>query len=323
MGISLTDETYEQYVRWLQAQGKKPLYAGYRNDKADIIALLNQGAQKGNLVLVLGAGASVPSGLPSWDQVTKELISVILPDAKSRDLAARLRHLTIPDYRLTRIVESLDPAFRLTVRDALYGKRLRRNKTLEAVTAFVQRCQRKRKRLRIITYNFDDLLERHLDKAGLKKRYLVIDSKDSYYRFRTANPSLAIFHPHGFIPFNGDLERLLGTMLVFSERQYHRSYFDRSHWTSVVQRELFSSCSCLFVGCSFNDQDQRRLLDQTSSAASPCLAAIMRRSNRFKRHRANELTDFIIQHDLSLLNVRAIWVKAWGSIPTILDQLLS
>jgi hypothetical protein len=313
---------YEEFVRRVQRTEHGAIQKKYPDDGSELIAGLNRAARDNELVLVLGAGVSIPSGLPDWDEVTEKLIDAVLQQKGERGLARRIARIDLPPYRRTRIIESLNPGFRLTIRDVLYGRRERPNPTLDAIARLVNRAVQARKHLSIITYNFDDLLERTLDSHGLTGRYRIIDSAASFDQNLKSPARIAIFHPHGFVPKDGDLEQLLGAMLVFSERQYHRSYFATEHWTGQLQRNCFASSACLFLGCSFNDQDQRRLLDQTEDDGKRRLVAIMRRSDKFKSAKTNGLTDYVIQHDLSLLNVKPLWITKWSELPVTLNQLL-
>ena len=111
----------------------------------------------------------------------------------------------------------------------------------------------------VVTYNFDDLLERQLTSNAILYRCIYTDN-ESY------DPDeLPVYHLHGFLPEDRKLyDGLDNCTLVFSEEGYHQIYSDSYHWSNLVQLNSFRESNCLMVGLSMTDPNLRRLLDISS-----------------------------------------------------------
>lgn len=111
----------------------------------------------------------------------------------------------------------------------------------------------------VITYNFDDLLERQLSSNSILHRCIYTDN-ESY------DPDeLSIYHVHGFLPEERkSYDGLDNSTLVFSEEGYHQIYSDSYHWSNLVQLNSFRESTCLMVGLSMTDPNLRRLLEISS-----------------------------------------------------------
>ncbi|RVT51254.1 hypothetical protein EOK94_30090, partial [Klebsiella pneumoniae] len=111
----------------------------------------------------------------------------------------------------------------------------------------------------VITYNFDDLLERQLISNSILHRCIYTNNE-------SFDPDeLPVYHVHGFLPENRKLyDGLDKSTLVFSEEGYHHIYSDSYHWSNLVQLNSFRENSCLMVGLSMTDPNLRRLLDISS-----------------------------------------------------------
>jgi len=107
----------------------------------------------------------------------------------------------------------------------------------------------------IITYNFDDLLEKSLLKTNTGVAFKSIYTPGIHPGLN----ELGIYHVHGYLPREGPLT--VDNRIVFSERYYHEQYSQVYHWSNLVQINTFSQTNCLFVGSSLTDPNQRRLLD--------------------------------------------------------------
>lgn len=147
-----------------------------------------------NLTLFLGAGVSVGSGIPSWEDFVKKLSTKIF---KSCDLCWRnigdfLEHIrSLKLFLDEKHSVSFDSLFKSTLYESLCEK----NSTLDSVSTLILRKGIKN----IITYNFDDLLENKLRSLGNKNiQSITSDSpKDS-------KEKINIFHVHGFVGQNGE-----------------------------------------------------------------------------------------------------------------------
>jgi len=189
----------------------------------------------------------------------------------------------------------------------------------------------------VITYNFDDLLERQLKVRTIE--YHSIFSESEYYH----PDELPIYHVHGFLPeapkeYDG-LER---STLVFSEEGYHQIYSDPYHWSNLVQLNNLREYNCLMVGLSMTDPNLRRLLDISArNLDKPRHFAFMKRitlekfvystdkNNKEKQHITNikSAQEFLDKHHtlnekiMNDLGISIIWFTEFNEIPEMLNEL--
>lgn len=230
------------------------------------------------LVLFLGAGVSIPHGVPSWRDLVLELVF---------DQAAGTRRLgpMWPHYR--RAVASwmtdyfsYDPlVLARMVEKALAGKRRRgglvdfeerlrghlyaqehapRGRTL--LTAVADLVGRKPAGVHsVVTFNFDDLLERAL--AARRVPFSAVTGPG-----RRRDERIRIVHVHGYVPREGPIDR---ASMVFTEPDYHRLTESMFHWGLAEIVDALRKRTVLFVGLSMSDPSLRRLLDASCNWEYP------------------------------------------------------
>ena len=245
---------------------------------------LSKAWEEKRLVLFLGAGVSIPYGIPSWKDLVLELLFEQVQH--SRRLKKMLPHYRravaswMTDYFgysplvLARMVErdarkrarkkgteqSDDEIFLEQLRTQLYaqckppkGKRT----TLQAIAELIKRSEGNVRC--VVSFNFDGLLEEEL----AKKKVSTISVSDGSRQY---SGDFRIIHPHGFVPREGTIER---TRLVFTEDDYHKLTETVFHWgLSEIVGELRHS-TVLFIGLSMSDPSLRRLLDATRNSEIP------------------------------------------------------
>jgi len=265
-----------------------------RNSKISIgQSSVNQSDLKGlhtawkekQLVLFLGAGVSIPYGVPSWKNLVLELLF---------DQAEQTRRLgqMLPHYRravaswmtdyfdynplvLARMVEQDarnrskkkgekqpvdgESIFLDKLRTKLYAecKRPAKRTSLQAIADLIKRSKGNVRC--VISFNFDGLLEEELEQRQVPKLSVLDGSRQHTGEFR-------IIHPHGFVPRIGTIER---QHLVFTEDDYHKLTDTVFHWgLSEIVSELRHS-TALFIGLSMSDPSLRRLLDACRNSKIP------------------------------------------------------
>lgn len=150
--------------------------------------------------------------------------------------------------------------FTKTITDNLYKLRNKdRDINSQLISSITNLCMPRRtgaKVRSVITYNFDDLLERQLNSKTINHHSIYTDN-EAY------DPDeLPVYHVHGFLPESSNLyESLEKSTLVFSEEGYHQIYAEPYHWSNLVQLTNLRENSCLMVGLSMTDPNLRRLLD--------------------------------------------------------------
>lgn len=276
---------YEENGKFgLVSEDQKRVDISERNYKRDFEKQLNQIAKKLNrsqLTLFIGAGVSTSARLPNWNTMLNELNNVVLRklvdnkkdwelgksniDLKSKDMESlsflfqkiRKGNSAITDANLFKLV--LVDKMHEHMKEVLYKSNI--NYTSPTMKWLARLClpKWKFKMNSVITFNFDNILEQHLDELGYNHSYQSIYKEDS-----DIDPNiLTIYHVHGFIPQHSKIDKN-GNLIVFTEADYHRVYTDIYNWSNIVQLHTLKEQTCLFIGLSMEDPNLRRLLDIAS-----------------------------------------------------------
>jgi hypothetical protein len=230
----------------------------------DLVAALVTSIRSSRLAVVVGAGLSMPAGLPTWGELLRRLADDLVPPTSrpAFDILAR-QGSSLGTARLLKEFLGVRELFPQKVEAALYGGGYdpdAPNPGLDLVVALAELAVRANARLDVITYNFDDLLETALSRAGMA--FTVVADEQT---FALAAGGVNIFHVHGLLPAGG--EAAVGyAELVLSEDEFHSLMSARDRWQNRVQAQAYAHKDCLFVGLSLTDPNLRRLLDLARAA---------------------------------------------------------
>ena len=308
--------------------------------KKSLVESLKRKYQHEELSLFLGAGVSVDAGIPKWSELINSLLSEMILRRASGEAdplfseylneIIRLAYQNKEDSPITQMryirgAFSTDEYLQV-VHDVLYKNNPKPSTVL--LNAIAEICAPRRNHIGvqgIVTYNFDDLLERCLKKRNIPTNTLSCESDI------TDPEKLSIFHVHGFLPkrksgFDENVE------LIFSEEDYHRVYRDAYCWSNLAQLNYLRERTCLFIGCSLTDPNLRRLLDvATRSNEKPRHYAFLRRNTSIDAVDIDK--DAIMAYkniDMELrekyyatLGLNIIWIDNYEDIPRILESFLT
>ncbi|MEN4758946.1 SIR2 family protein [Chryseobacterium sp. C39-AII1] len=250
----------------------------WKDDREKIILALIDTYKNRQFSLFLGAGVSSSAGMPNWGKLLNSLfVSYLTKEFNSTD--------NISDNDINEIVDRLneideqsalmsarylrkglskqsttDETFIKTITKGLYELRDKtKEENSELFSNITNICMPRQNGARVksvVTYNFDDLLEKNLNLKSIKYHSIYTDNENP-------NPDeLPIYHVHGFLPQNRNTYQALDkTTLVFSEEGYHHIYSDPYHWSNLIQLYNLKENNCLMIGLSMTDPNLRRLLD--------------------------------------------------------------
>ncbi|MGX5623682.1 SIR2 family protein [Bacillus cereus] len=230
----------------------------YNNTKN--VRYLKDSFVNGQLALFLGAGVSISAGIPGWEELVSKVYlkslrikGIPLGDLENnQDLYWNLSEGINSTNLLIKTKYSkylLGDEFINLIKEVLYAESTTSSSLIDSIVGL---CESKEGKLRgVVTYNFDDLLERNLKEKNILfcsawNAMPIVDRK-----------VLPLYHVHGYIP----IDKQIDSQIVFSEDDYHKQYEDIYSWSNIIQINFFRDNNCLFVGTSLLDPNIRRLLD--------------------------------------------------------------
>ena len=199
------------------------------------------------VTFVVGAGASIESGLPPWTVLVRRLVEDVAPRLPARERRAWVEAIEaegiIPAAAIARVLARDGRKFQGSLWKRLYGEKgpgqYRPGALAEQIAYFKHIAP---ERTRIVTTNYDDLLEQ-----ALRTRGLTVEARAD------ADPEPAgvacVYHIHGRLNAGAkDRE------VVLSEEDYVAFQTGgRDRWQDDLMRDLLGSTLCVFVGLSFTD----------------------------------------------------------------------
>ena len=292
---------------------KKPIFEqdDFWQDRQDRIKLkAKSDFDKGRNTLFLGAGLSKSCELPDWDKLLESLLDSLREDgflSVNDNDACKNDSQNSPLIKARYIKQFYTAAQRSCVSDIrkiLYNNDIKEGQLLKSVVSLIKTT----KVDAVISYNYDDLLEKALQLEGIP--FTPIDKSN-----RPHLGTLPILHTHGFIPIEGDddYER----NVILSEDEYHDLYRNTYHWANVEQLHALTQTTCYFIGLSMRDPSLRRLLDNASERGSgvPAHYAFLKR-DAFKQPSKAEAV-------FSDMGVNVIWYKDYNEFPLLVEELIN
>lgn len=206
--------------------------------------------------LFLGSGVSSEYGIPKWDELFKKVLSHYVDGNNKKNISNICNIDIMQKYELldsfdTHLIKRLD----MHIKNELYRNihfSLDKDTTLLSIVNILNDNLINR----IITYNYDDILERLLiDKIKCCPIYIrnINLKRDEY----------PIYHVHGYIPKDDKIR--FNNQIVLSHSDYIECYQKENNWRVSVQIEAMTHDICVFIGNSLTDVYERSLLSLTKS----------------------------------------------------------
>lgn len=302
------------------------------SDSNDKIKLLNEALIDNQLTLVCGAGISVSSGIPTWNDLLVDILNdtffsessknAIESKVSAQELLSIMPQSNLILGKYLRLV--LKDSFDKVVRSHLYHfsmcatnsatKPIAQNIETDIVKAIIELARPKRRGKcleSIITFNFDDLIETALSQHSIEHCSIWKEGQEREI------DALPIYHVHGYLPSRREIS---DPNLVFSEETYHSQFIDPYSWSNLIQLNTFSANVCLFVGISLSDPNLRRLLDISWRKNNRCKHYIIMKKS-LEKNRTTEITNMLFEQDANSLGLNVIWCSDFSEIPHILKQI--
>lgn len=321
----------------------------------ETIKKINKIYKDENLVLVLGAGLSMSFGLPDWNSLLQNLMIDTI--GETRNVSTVLSKVFADIFKPSPLIagryiqekyNSKKFSFEDAVRKVIY-KNLEIDKESSLMDEIINYCVasgRSPNLNSIISYNFDDILERRLLKVPFDVPFMPI-----YGIGMNPNGHLPIYHVHGYLPYEGNLSE--NNQITFGESIYHKQYLDIYSWNNIVQINKFRDYNCIFIGTSLTDPNIRRLLEisrrqrgekeeshfvfkkrQDSENIKYQLKILMDKNKELLDEKIIaemtqvqttnsliEIFETFEESDSLSFGIRTIWVKDWDEVPEMLKEI--
>jgi SIR2-like domain len=218
----------------------------------------------GSLAVVLGAGVSGDFKLPDWDVLVQRLydrVGVTRPGGLKNEMAAE--QLLHSHFKTDRV------KFASAVREVLYEgadlalHTLQNNRALAALGTLVMASSRGSVS-RVITFNFDDVLELYLRYYGHD-----VDSLDVMPSLNS-NADVTVYHPHGLLP--SDMSQAVERGIVFAQDDYDKVIGNAGNAWQMAIQQVFASHICIFIGLSGDDYRLSQIMHTVQSSTHPACA---------------------------------------------------
>ncbi len=275
---------------------------------------------RGSKTLFVGAGVGISSGLPAWDELLKNMENCI-QDPKIKEIVSKIRdnNLIIKSRKIITILQKYEykheykykyePEFHVyeLIKEALYLNEEKESHLLNTIISLIQNKQIDT----IVTYNYDDLIERKLESYGTPV-FPVLEGDEVMQR-----DGVPILHVHGYIPKSKKPTSV--PHLILEESSYNRLFNESYRWVNVEQLHYMRSTNCIFVGFSMQDPNLRRLLELANGDGSREHCIFLKEDEHGNTEGEKESTCII----MSRLGLKVIWFNEYEELPSKLKDLFT
>ena len=237
------------------------------NIAREVLREVREQHRAGRLGFLVGAGLSVPIGLPGWAAFNESLLEHAIgrhaPGGAAQARTVSRAYLELLQGQSLAAVDlvrqRVGADFHVVLRGALYERaQLRKFQPTEVHYALARLALDSAPPYPCLhTTNYDDLLELTLHNMLGKPPRAVHAGR------RGSGDVPRVVHLHGYFPFDPPSvaqEKRLAAALVASDLDYHRLSNDHTAWTNRTLLQLLDARSVLIVGMSLTDPNVRRLL---------------------------------------------------------------
>jgi hypothetical protein len=242
-GVDLVFVAFEQSAfaaaqAWRRGKlSERSLWQELSAEQRDQARSLAQRAASGNLVAFLGAGVSIPAGLPGWDQLLREAAATS-PELESQLDA--LKSLDVLDQ--AQVVERFVPTLREEIAQRLQPGQSALGHSLLASLPVAE----------FVTQNYDRLFELAASSAGAPVAVIPASRVADEHRW--------------LLKMHGSVDR--PEEIVLTREDYLR-YGDRRAALAAIVQALLITKHMLFVGFSLSDPNFHRIADDVRKVLRP------------------------------------------------------
>lgn len=331
------------YLRRVPRPAQRPT----RDARARLVA----DARAGGVTLVLGAGVSIPYGIPGWKRLVGSLWGSVFPRRPNVVTETDGKEAPLPQFlpfSLELVAEKVGPErFARALRRALYADvspptraRLaaRPDDTLSVLARLLVAEHARggaRRVVRVVTFNVDDMLEQAVHEVAgahsAKEPVLKVIARASQHPRQSGGRPIPVYHVHGYLPQRASAawHEPAPDALVFTDAQYWASSSSPQSYANRVMAAALHDSHCVFVGTSMTDVNVLRWLAQRANeirmdkavqfdmrpdpSASGARQATLRALGRhyWIRTPGCDPTGFV-SRCMALRGIRSVAIPGWG-----------
>jgi SIR2-like domain len=301
-------------VQELGDEPRRPVARGrYLHDPALRDAIEHIARDKRPITLVVGAGASIEADLPSWPELVRALVIDAAPKVVDEPhQAAWCKSVLVEGLpAAAAVVEALTESeadFHARLGAALYRGR---EASDYAPAALAQQVAWLKSKLggdvRIVTANYDDLLERAFRERRERVRSLVRPADE------TDAPS--VLHLHGRLVPKTSTGEIVLTEADYSHVQYGGS------WQEEYMRHALSETLCVFVGLSLTDPNLIRWLYRYPGRRGGHVAVFARQSTPALSRPVRAALERSTGQRWRRVRVEPVWADFFGEAAQFLHEV--
>lgn len=256
----------------------------------------------GNGVLWIGAGLSVASGLPSWNDLIDKMRGVLAERGTFSEEELKNSLNNLEAAQLFRDIEGADAYesfLRKHLRDPVQAN-VANNKILAAIMDLISRLW-PQPGLLVVSTNFDTLLEDAFYKKYGKRAQAVI--RTQHTKLVHTSRDLIVIKP------NGDIDDI--ESIVFTMQDYYAYRETKRHISDVVEN-LMRQKTFLFVGYGLGDFTFNSMLGglQASLGKFPRTAYVIAKNDSAARNTV-----------LKSMGIEVVPMDTYDEIPALLNKI--
>lgn len=273
----------------------------------------------GTITMFVGAGVSTESELPSWTDLVRALLSEteIARELSEEDrelwIQATISQGPLAAAAIARAHHPDELSFRRALRAALYDGRPPEEFFPGALAKQIAWLKQKlRSRLRLVTANYDGLLEAALANAGATPVAYVQNRKEPADK-------AAVWHLHGRLMKSQSGEWMEVGRLVLTEG----NYADSTHatWPEDFVADCLRGTLCVFVGLSMTDPNFIRWLYRYAKPERQHLAVFVRQASIVANEAVRDGLEKSAAARWRKAGVKPIWTNYFGEVAQFVHEV--
>lgn len=273
---------------------------------------------------VLGAGVSKRYDMPMWNQLLNNYLIQIKRRIsynedyifeKIGDTSLIKAQFVVDNFSQASSRKGREYAFCRDLKKLFYSKNKYKQLTKSTLRSVVRCIDRNfDKSDGVLTYNYDDLLERTIEVESNRSFQTIYKDED------LENKDVNIYHVHGYLPRKGNLKSEHANSIILSEEKYNFLLNNPMSWQISNQLTRFRENLCILVGLSISDPSLRRLLESVKMSNSTRFHyAIMAKESS---DHVPTLQDILaVTKHFERIGIHIIWVDNYSDIPAVIDSL--